>query len=102
MKDVIRSDLKGIEVDEGEWYGEATTSRAAWQAIYRSGIEDRLELQRNSTLTRWSANSVCGSSEERAIESGISVLQRGESLSVSNTEPYNARLVAGGLEAVEV
>ena len=30
------------------------------------------------------------------------VLQRGESLSVSNMELYNARLVAGGLEAVEV
>ena len=44
-KDVILSDLKGIEVDEGEWYGEATTSRAAWRAIYRSGIEDHQELQ---------------------------------------------------------
>ena len=76
-----------------EWYGEATTSRAAWRAIYHSGIEDRQELQ---------SNTVCGSSEERAIESSISVLQRGESLSVSNMEPYNARLVAGGLEAVEV
>ena len=43
--------------------------------------------QQNSTLTRWSANSVCGSSEERAIESGTSVLQRGESLSVSNLVP---------------
>ena len=27
------------------------------------------------------------------------MLQRGESLSVSNMEPYNARLATGGLEA---
>ena len=35
---VIHKDLKDIEVDEGEWYEEATTCRATWRATYCSGI----------------------------------------------------------------
>ena len=42
-KDVIRRDLKDINMDEGEWCDEATTSRAAWRASCGLGLESYRE-----------------------------------------------------------
>ena len=39
-KDVIRRDLKDIEMDESKWNKEATTSRAGWKAAYRLGLKN--------------------------------------------------------------
>ena len=38
-KDVIRRDLKDIEMDESKWYEEDITSRAGWKAVYRMGLK---------------------------------------------------------------
>ena len=37
-KDVIRKDLKDIEVNEDEWYEEATRSRPGWRATCKLGM----------------------------------------------------------------
>ena len=34
-KDIIRQDLKDINVNEGQWYNEAVTSRDSWRALCR-------------------------------------------------------------------
>ena len=39
-KDVIRRDLKDIEMNKSKWYEEATTSRAGWKAVYRLGLKN--------------------------------------------------------------
>ena len=39
-RDLIRRDLKTIEVEEELWYSEATTSRAGWRATYQLAMED--------------------------------------------------------------
>ena len=39
-KDVIRRDLKNIEMSESKWYEAATTSRAGWKAAYRLGLKN--------------------------------------------------------------
>ena len=41
--DVIRRDLKDIEMDESKWYEEATTSRAGWKAAYRLGLKNNYD-----------------------------------------------------------
>ena len=41
-RDVIRKDLKVIEIDEREWYTEAT-SRGGWKAVCRTGLENHAE-----------------------------------------------------------
>ena len=33
-RDVVRKDLKEVGLEEGEWYREATRSRAGWRAMY--------------------------------------------------------------------
>ena len=38
-RDMIRKDLKDIEIKEEEWYEEATRSRPGWRAICRLGME---------------------------------------------------------------
>ena len=38
-RDVVRKDLKGIEVDEAVWYEEARKSRAEWRTTYCTGLE---------------------------------------------------------------
>ena len=42
-KDVIRRELKDINLDEGQWYDEATTLRAAWRASCGLGLENHRE-----------------------------------------------------------
>lgn len=45
-RDVIRQDLKVIEVEEDKWYDEAiTSSRAKWRTLYRSGLEAHEDRQ---------------------------------------------------------
>ena len=43
-RDVIRKDLKDIEVNEDELY-EATRSRAGWRAMCRLGMDRQAEAQ---------------------------------------------------------
>ena len=38
-RDVVRKDLKDIEVYETVWYEEARRSRAEWRAMYHTGLE---------------------------------------------------------------
>jgi hypothetical protein len=38
-KDLIRSDLKEIKVEESEWYDEATASRCEWRSTCRQRVE---------------------------------------------------------------
>ena len=40
-RDVIRRDLRDINISESEWYDEATSSRAGWRALCGLGLEDR-------------------------------------------------------------
>ena len=40
-RDVIRRDLRDINISESEWYDEATSSRADWRALCGLGLEDR-------------------------------------------------------------
>ena len=42
-RDVIRKDLKTIELDESKWYEEATASRAGWRATCRLGLGSSIE-----------------------------------------------------------
>ena len=42
---MIRKDLKDIEVNEDEWYEEATRSRAGWRATCKLGMERQEEAQ---------------------------------------------------------
>ena len=44
-RDVIRRDLKDIEVEESEWYREAGRSRAGWRGMYRQGMESHREAE---------------------------------------------------------
>ena len=45
-RDVIRRDLRDIEVGEDEWFEEATLSRAGWREICREGVERHSEVSR--------------------------------------------------------
>ena len=36
--DIIRQDLKHIDVDEGQWYNEAVTYRESWRALCRRSL----------------------------------------------------------------
>ena len=38
-RDVIRKDLKVIEVSENKWYDEASMSRSRWRNIYKEGLK---------------------------------------------------------------
>ena len=44
-RDVVRKDLRDVEVGEHEWYEEATSSRASWRALYRVGLESCREMR---------------------------------------------------------
>ena len=44
-RDVIRSELKEIEVRECEWYKMATTSRPAWRSAHKQGVEKLVQAQ---------------------------------------------------------
>ena len=44
-RDVVRKDLRDVEVGEHEWYEEATSSRASWRALYRMGLENCREMR---------------------------------------------------------
>ena len=44
-RDMIRKDLRDIEVKEDEWYEEATRSRAGWRDTCRLGMERHTEAQ---------------------------------------------------------
>ena len=60
-RDVIRRDLKDIEVDESVWYEEATKSRAGWRATCREGMKRCSEGQavRASAVAREVRCEVC-------------------------------------------
>ena len=45
-RDVIRRDLRDIEVGDDEWFEEATLSRAGWREICREGVERHSEVSR--------------------------------------------------------
>ena len=51
-RDVIRRDLKDIELDESEWYEEACRSRAGWRALCRMGLESHAEQQAVTRATQ--------------------------------------------------
>ena len=38
-RDVIRKDLKAINVSEDRWYDEASISRMRWKTTYKKGLE---------------------------------------------------------------
>ena len=44
-RDVVRKDLRDVEVGEHEWYEEATSSRASWRALYPMGLENYREMR---------------------------------------------------------
>ena len=50
-RDVIKKDLKQIDVEEDEWYEEACRSRAGWRALCRDAVESRTEAQTGATCT---------------------------------------------------
>ena len=45
-RDVLRQDLKFIDVAETDWYRESRTSRAEWRALCHSGMEAHQEAIR--------------------------------------------------------
>ena len=52
-RDVVRKDLRDVEVGEREWYEEATSSRASWMALYRMGLESCTEMRTAQVLLWW-------------------------------------------------
>ena len=44
-RDVIKKDLKEIDVEENEWYEEACRSRVGLSALCLAGMESRTETQ---------------------------------------------------------
>ena len=50
-RNVVRKDLRNVEVGEHEWYAEASRSRAGWIALCRVGLvnarEARMSQARN-------------------------------------------------------
>ena len=66
-RDVVRKDLKDIEVEESEWYEEARKSRAGWRALYRAGLESCRETQgtQASVVVRDVVCEVCSRSFSR-------------------------------------
>ncbi len=40
MEDLIRTDLRAVDVPEDSWYEEATVSRANWRATHQLGMEE--------------------------------------------------------------
>ena len=48
-RDVIKKDLKQIDVEETEWYEEACRSRTGWRALCRAGMQSRTETQTRAT-----------------------------------------------------
>ena len=41
-QDRIHKDLKLVGVSESDWYHKETSSRNAWQGVYRDGLDDVL------------------------------------------------------------
>ena len=41
----MRKDLKDIDVDECEWYEEATRSKVGWRVLYKLGLESYQEAE---------------------------------------------------------
>jgi hypothetical protein len=50
-KDVIRSDLRDIQVEESGWYDRATTSRCEWKSTCRQGVERHQEISCHQRAT---------------------------------------------------
>jgi hypothetical protein len=50
-KDVIRSDLRDIQVEESGWYDRATTSRRQWKSTCRQGVERHQEISCHQRAT---------------------------------------------------
>ena len=44
-RDVMRKDLKDIELSEEKWFEEAVRSRAGWRVLYRDGVDSYRERQ---------------------------------------------------------
>ena len=60
-RDVVRTDLKDIDVDEKEWYEEARRSRTGWKVMCRLGMESHREAEvvRVSSVARDVVCAVC-------------------------------------------
>ena len=66
-RDVVRKDLKDIEVEENEWYEEARKSRAGWRSLYCAGLESCRKTQETqaSVVVRDVVCEVCSMSFSR-------------------------------------
>ena len=51
-KDLIRKDLKEMDVDECKWYEEACRSKSGWREIYKLGVENSVEQHRTAQTSR--------------------------------------------------
>ena len=69
-RDMIRKDLRDIEVKEDEWYEEATRSRAGWRDTCRLGMERHTEAQvaQSSAAAREVECEVCSRKFRRESE----------------------------------
>lgn len=59
----MKKDLKGVRINEEEWYEEARRSRTGWRAMCRLGMEEMAEtrqLNRQAAAMRDVECKVCG------------------------------------------
>ena len=88
-RDVIRKDLKDIEVDEDEWYSQVKTRM---EAMCRLGMENyRLQCRLHGWWTEmWCVKSVVGPSGERVTRRDTSAGVRGRNQCGNRLEPSSA------------
>ena len=69
-RDVLRQDLKFIDVAEADWYEESRKSRTDWRALYHSGIDHEAHQEVTQTacgpsMVKTVTCTVCGRSFRR-------------------------------------
>ena len=104
-RDVVRRDLRAINVSEERWYDEATVSRARWRNTCREGLKNLTPVTGDQETqdylqTRLSATSAVDPLEERVTRSDTNVSQNDRNLSVSSVVQHSAHSVTGGLGVV--
>ena len=81
QRDVIHRDLAALNVPEGDWFEEATASRASWRAIYHVGMDEESSEHPFPFLHQLTTQLDMKHVTQRSR--GISVLRKDESQSMS-------------------
>ena len=101
-RDVVRKDLRNVEVGEHEWYAEASRSRAGWRVLCQVGLVNGREARTSqaSTVVRDVVCELCSRSFRRKVTSrGTNVWTRDRSQCANSEVQHSVHSARSGLRA---